>query len=1592
MLLPMSFGPAIARAQTGPVITQQPTNQIALIGSSVNFGVAVSGAGPFTYQWEFNGAKLTNNISLANSIITTVAGNGTSGYSADGGYATNAQLDYPVSVSADVFGNIFIAEYFNNCIREVGTNGRITTVAGNGTGGFSGDGGYATNANLNHPTSVAVDVFGNIFIADYGNERIREVGTNGLITTVAGNGTVGYSGDGGYATNAQFGDPLFYESGPYGVCLDAVGNIFIADSVNGCIRKVGTNGIITTVAGNGWEGFSGDGGYATNAELYNPLSMTVDTSGNLFIADLYNHRIREVGTDGIITTMAGNGTAAYFGDGGQATNASLDQPGGVAVDAYGNVFIADCDNNRIRRVDNNGIITTLAGTGTGGYSGDGGTPTNAELNQPQSVALDGLGNLIIADSTDNRIRKVSDLYQANQPSLTFTDVAFANDGSYDVVVSNAYGSVTSSVATLFVVAPAAITAQPQSQTVLAGTNVTFCVTAGGIPQVYYQWYWASNLLPDQTNSTLSLVGVSLTNAGNYQLVVTNLYGSATSSVAALTVLAAAITAQPQSGHVSIGSNATFSVAATATASLGYQWYFDAAVLSGQTNSTLSLVGVNQTNAGNYQVVMTNIYGSVTSSMAILLVGYPLIITAQPTNEIGVIGGAVNLNVSVSGTGPFTYQWQFNGTNLPNGIITTVAGGGRGGDGGAATNAGLELPDGVAVDAWGNVFIADTGDFRIREVGTDGIITTVAGGGNGGDGSAATNANVGHVYGMAVDANGNLFITAGDYIREVGTNGIIITVAGGGKGGVSLGDGGAATNAYLAPTYGVVVDANGNLFIAAGNRIREVGTNGIITTVAGGGHGVGLGDGGAATNANVAMIYGVAVDVFGNIFITDTENSRIRKVDASGIITTVAGGGYGGDGGPATNGYLHYPRGVTVDGLGNLFIADTGNSRIREVNANGIITTVAGRGTEIFGGDGGLAINASLDEPSGMAVDASGNLFIADSGHSRIRKVVFQGPSLALTNVAASNAGSYDVVVTGPFGSVTSSVATITTVFPAGITAQPQPQVALLGSNATFNVIAGGTGTLFYQWYFGGVLLPDQTNTTLVLSNVSSNSAGYYQVVITNLYASVTSIMAALSVVAPTLQPQSQEVMAGSTAKLSLTVFGSGPWTYQWQCNGTNLPNNIIITVAGGGTGSLGDGGPATNASTDYTSGAAVDRCGEFFFADSGSERIRKVGTNGIITTVAGNGVGGYSGDGGAATNANLDSPAGLAVDAYGNLFIVTDNFIRKVNTNGIITTVAGGGVGGETLLYPSGVAVDAYGNLFIADSGNNRIVEVEANGIATTVAGNGKSGPGSYSGDGGAAANAELNYPSGVAEDAYGNLFIADFDNSRIRKVDTHGIITTVAGNGAFAYSGDGGQATNASLYQPWDVAVDAYGNLFIADTGNFRIREVEVGGIITTVAGNGAFGYSGDGGAATNANLDYSSGVAVDAYGNLFIAVNNRIREVVVQGPNLVLTNVAASDAGSYDVVVTGPCGSVTSSVVALTVLLPPQNLSASLSPGQGVQFQFTGTPGRAYVLLATTNLAPPIYWQPVVTNFADTNGNWTFTDTNIGANPARFYRAMLP
>jgi len=510
------------------VITAEPTNQTLMAGGTATFSVAVSGAGPLTYQWQLNGANLPN------GIITTVAGNYSTGgsYGGNGGPATNASLNSPSGAAFDASGNLFIADTDNNVIREVDTDGLITTVAGNyNTGGtYGGNGGPATMASLNYPWDVAVDAYGDLFIADTYNNVIREVDTDGFNTTVAGNGASRYSGDNGLATNASL-------SYPCGVAVDACGNLFIADTVNNLIRKVDTNGIITTVAGNYSTGgtYGGDGGPATNASLNYPSVAVVDASGNLVIADAGNNVMREVGTNGIITTVAGNGSCGYSGDGGLAANASLNYPCGAALDAFGNLFIADTGNNVIREVDSYGFITTVAGNGTQGYSGHNGMATNAGLNYPSGVALDASGNLFIADTGNNVIREV--VLIASHPTLTLYNVTTSNAGNYTVIITGPYGSVTSIVAGLAVVLPP----EPANQAVWSGGTASFSVAVSGAGPFTYQWQLNGADLPNDTNisgatnATLVLSSTTTNDSGNYTVIITSPDGSITSSIVKLTV-------------------------------------------------------------------------------------------------------------------------------------------------------------------------------------------------------------------------------------------------------------------------------------------------------------------------------------------------------------------------------------------------------------------------------------------------------------------------------------------------------------------------------------------------------------------------------------------------------------------------------------------------------------------------------------------------------------------------------------------------------------------------------------------------------------------------------------------------------------------------------------------------------------------------------------------------------------------------------------------------------------------------------------------------------------------------------------------------
>jgi hypothetical protein len=367
--------------------------------------------------------------------VQTNVGTGMFGYAGDGGPATSATLASPSAIAYDANGNLFLADSLNQVVRKVSAGGTITTVAGTGVAGFGGDGASATQAYLDTPTGVAVDSSGNLYIADSHNHRIRKI-AGGIITTIAGTGTAGFSGDGGAATSAQL-------SLPSSVTVDSAGNLYIADTNNQRIRKV-TGATITTVAGDGEELYAGDGGAATAAALDSPTGVAVDSAGKIYIADRHNQRVRVVDASGNITTLAGSGAVTFAGgfsgDGANATAAMLSRPSGVSVDGAGNVYIADTNNQRIRQIGN-GTIATVAGTGEQGFAGDGGLASVAILNVPKGVATDPVGNLIVADTSNDRVRG------SNLPMLAFSSqsvgiastsqtVTLANSGSAAITVSN----------------------------------------------------------------------------------------------------------------------------------------------------------------------------------------------------------------------------------------------------------------------------------------------------------------------------------------------------------------------------------------------------------------------------------------------------------------------------------------------------------------------------------------------------------------------------------------------------------------------------------------------------------------------------------------------------------------------------------------------------------------------------------------------------------------------------------------------------------------------------------------------------------------------------------------------------------------------------------------------------------------------------------------------------------------------------------------------------------------------------------------------------------------------------------------------------
>ena len=715
------------------------------------------------------------------------------------------------------------------------------------------------------------------------------------------------------------------------------------------------------------------------------------------------------------------------------------------------------------------------------------------------------------------------------------------------------------------------------------------------------------------------------------------------------------------------------------------------------------------------------------------------------------------------------------------------------------------------------------------------ITTVAGGVPPASGTLASQASIGDPPRVAVDPSGNVYFGSLSSVFEVDRTGTLIRLAGTGRRGYS-GDGGPALSAQLGLPNSIVADGAGNLYVAdpPAHAVRKISSSGIISTYAGNGTPGFSGDGGPAIAAQLNSPNGLALDAAGNLYIADKNNSRIRVVSPDGHIVTVAGNGvpgFFGDNGSARDAALNNPEGVALDASGNLYIADTQNYRVRMVGSDGTITTVAGVGNGNVFGDNGPATAAGLVLPTGVAVDRLGNLYISDFGNSRIRLV---SPAGTISSVVGSSKGA-----------------------------------PLAGrQNALSVALNGPTG-------------------------VAVDLLG-------NLYFTEGSI--------------------GSGTGLALGDYRV------WKVS----PDGVLTAFAGTGAASYsGDDSSSANAQLNHPASLALDAAGSLYIADTRNHRIRKVTPTGLITTVAGTGEPGFSGDLGPAIQAQLNSPQGVAVDFAGYLVIADsgNSRIRRVAPNGSIDTFAGNGNSSyfgdgfralqASVNHPQGVAVDAAGVVYIADTLNNAVRKVSADGSINTFAG---TGPAGFAGDGGPATRALLSGPTGVAVDGAGNVYIVDAGNQRLRKVAPDGTITSAA----------------TSLLNPHSVTTDAAGNVFVTAGGDHRVWMVAGNRNPTPIAGTGECCYSGDGGPALSAQLYDPSGVAVDRSGDVYVsdAAANAVRVLLPSlsaAPMLVSVVNGASN-------LSGPV--VPGEVVVLygTGLGPAQLTQAAPA---GTSVLFNGTPG---------------------------------------------------
>jgi YVTN family beta-propeller protein len=829
--------------------------------------------------------------------------------------------------------------------------------------------------------------------------------------------------------------------------------------------------------------------------------------------------------------------------------------------------------------------------------------------------------------------------------------------------------------------------------------------------------------------------------------------------------------------------------------------------------------VSVVNTGTKKVTVTITVGKAPAGMGILANGTFLYVVNYGSDNVSVIStltNAVVATVTVGG-GPAWVAVSPDGsmayvTNQSSNSVSVIQ---------TANNTVVNTITGLASGVYGDavsidghwLYVASAGVVNVIDTNTQSVVATIPTGGNG---YTLVSFSQDSAFAYVTESTNSVAVintatktvaatvTVGGTPTGVAVMGLmkVSTVAGG-----YVGDKGAATKAALGAPYSSVLDGAGNLFISdvIMHRIRKVDASGNITTYAGNGICGYNGENVKASSSMVCGPNGLALDTSGNLIFADGANGRIRKIDHSTqLVTTVAGNGVFGydpsqDGGPALNAAIGQSFQITYDAAGNLYFDQVGNCVVRKVDTSGTITTVAGTGTCGYNGDNIPAKTAQLNLPRGVAFDSNGNLYIGDTQNHRVRKVNSSG---TITTFAGT--GTYGFSCNGG---------------PATSANVGNPR----GLNVFNNALYIGNG---------GALMCAVDLTTNNASTYAGSFFGY--------------------------DGDGHSLTASEFYSPTFVLFdASGNPVFDDDFNGRvrKATGGILSTIAGG---YVGEGVKATSGTFEFAEALAVDKAGNLYIADETGNRIRKV-SGGKISTIAGSlqGITGYSGDGGPATSATLNQPQGVAVDSTGNVYIADtyNGVIREVSSGNIKTFATN-----SNFNYLLQMAVDGSNNVYVADAGACVIWKITTGGTVSIAAG--VLNACGYSSDGIPATSAQLNGPYGIAFDSNGNMLIADNGNNRVREVNTSGIISTVAGNGTFGYTGDGGSATAAEVC-PNSVAVDKSGTIYVADFNFERIRKIS-GGIITTFAGAG-YGFNGDGLWPLYTTFDDPVALAVDSKGTVY-------------------------------------------------------------------------------------------------------------------------------